>query len=94
MTYTEQLYTTKPLEILGDKSMVIAMEELAELQQAISKGIRGKLDYDNLVEEVSDVMIVLEWIKNMHNVQQKDIDLWLDYKRERIIDRVNMGTLK
>lgn len=36
----------------GNIQQVIWMEELAELQQAISKSLRGKLDRYNLIEEV------------------------------------------
>lgn len=83
----------KAVDELQDKSMVIAMEELAELQQAISKGIRGKLDYDNLCEEIADVIIVTEWIKYRFDVKQQDIEKWLDHKQCRIADRLSAGIL-
>ena len=64
------------LETLQDKAMVIAMEELAELQQAISKGIRGKLNKDNLTEEIADVYIVLDWIKMYFSVNDEELAKW------------------
>lgn len=82
------------LETLQDKSMVIAMEELAELQQAVSKGIRGKLDKDNLTEEIADVYIVLDWIKSYFNVDGEELAKWYKYKENRIVDRLNRGELK
>ena len=82
------------LETLQDKSMVIAMEELAELQQAISKGIRGKLDKDNLTEEIADVYIVLDWIKSYFSVDDEEFLKWYRYKENRIVDRLNRGELK
>lgn len=82
------------LETLQDKSMVIAMEELAELQQAVSKGIRGKLDKDNLTEEIADVYIVLDWIKSYFNVDGEELVKWYKYKENRIVDRLNRGELK
>lgn len=82
------------LETLQDKSMVIAMEELAELQQAISKGIRGKLDKDNLTEEIADVYIVLDWIKSYYDVDGEELAKWYKYKENRIVDRLNRGELK
>ena len=42
---------------------MICVEELAELQQALSKFLRKKPDMDNLHEEFADVMICMEWIK-------------------------------
>lgn len=82
------------LDTLQDKSMVIAMEELAELQQAISKGIRGKLNKDNLTEEIADVYIVLEWIKAYYSVNSEELIKWRKYKENRIVDRLNRGELR
>lgn len=81
------------LDILGDKAMVIAMEELAELQQAISKGLRGKLDYENLCEEIADTLIVLEWIKNMYDIKERDIQTWEETKLIRIKNRIKNNEL-
>lgn len=88
-TTLEQVFDT-----LQDKSMVIAMEELAELQQAISKGIRGKLNKDNLTEEIADVYIVLDWIKTYFSVNDEELAKWYKYKENRIIYRLNQGELK
>lgn len=82
------------LETLQDKSMVIAMEELAELQQAVSKGIRDKLDKDNLTEEIADVYIVLDWIKSYFSVDDEELAKWYKYKENRIVDRLNRGELR
>mgnify|MGYP001291729487 CR=1 FL=1 len=81
-------------DTLQDKSMIIAMEELAELQQAISKGIRGKLDKDNLTEEIADVYIVLDWIKSYFSVDDEELAKWYKYKENRIVDRLNRGELR
>ena len=82
------------LETLQDKAMVIAMEELAELQQAISKGIRGKLDKDNLTEEIADVYIVLDWIKSYFSIDGEELAKWYKYKENRIVERLSRGELK
>lgn len=82
------------LETLQDKAMVIAMEELAELQQAISKGIRGKLNKDNLTEEIADVYIVLDWIKSYFSVNDEELAKWFKHKENRIVDRLNRGELR
>ena len=52
----EELFTT------------IAMEECAELIQAISKAKRGKLDADNMAEEIADVLIGIEWLKELYDI--------------------------
>ena len=84
----------KALEILGDRAMIIAMEELAELQQAISKTLRDQMNYDNLCEEMADVLIIMDWIKEKYNISQHDINYWKMNKQSRIHNRIETGMLK
>lgn len=93
MNQMKQIWCETPVDILKEKSMVIAMEELAELQQAISKGIRGKLDNENLHEEIADVLITLEWMKYYFNADENRIVLWKEYKQNRIINRIKNNEL-
>ncbi len=41
----------------------MAMEEMSELIQALSKSIRGKENVDNIAEEIADVEIMLMQLK-------------------------------
>lgn len=52
----------KATEENEDLCTTIAMEELAELIQAISKAKRGKLNRDNLIEEIADVYLIIDWL--------------------------------
>lgn len=65
------------------------MEELSELTQAISKEIRGKDDRSNLVEEMADVIICLEILKQIFAVTNVEIEEWVKFKQERNLKRVN-----
>lgn len=76
-----------------DISMVIAIEELAELQQALSKFLRKKPNIDNLCEEFADVTICLEWIKEYCNLNEEDIEKWRQYKKKRLDKRYENGEL-
>lgn len=73
--------------------MVIAMEECAELQQAISKGIRGKLDKENLTEEIADVLICIDWVMDYFDISEDEVDKWIEKKAERIKQRLRDNTL-
>ena len=73
--------------------MVIAMEECAELQQAISKGIRGKLDKENLTEEIADVLICIDWVMDYFDISEDEVDKWIEKKAERIKERLRNNTL-
>lgn len=55
------------------KCMVI-MEELAELQQVVSKFARGELkDMDMLLEEIVDVMISINMLELLSGIDYNDL---------------------
>ena len=68
---------------------VVCMAELSELSQAISKEIRGKDNRNNLVEEMADVLICIEILKQVFEITDEDIDSWIKYKQERNLFRMN-----
>lgn len=74
--YGEELQTT------------VCMEELAELIQAISKEKRGKSDKLHLSEEIADVLICIEILKEVYGVDDKTINAWIYTKQERIKERM------
>ena len=50
---------------------IVAMEELAELTQEISKQLRRKGDPDHLAEEIADVQIMLDQLMMIHDCSWK-----------------------
>lgn len=64
------------------------MEECAELIQAISKEKRGKSDKDHLAEEIADVIICIEMLKQIYNINEDEIYSWVITKQERTIKRI------
>lgn len=71
----------------GDIQDVIWMEELAELQQAISKCLRGKWDRENLIEETSDVIICLTQLMIKYDISDWELQRMIDYKYNRNLKR-------
>lgn len=68
---------------------VISMEELAELGQAISKKFRGKQDSnENLIEEIADVIISLDFIMNNYKIKNNDVQKIIEEKLERMDKRI------
>lgn len=63
----------------------VAMEEFAELQQQISKQIRGYGDRLGLIEEMADAYICLAFLESIfdirHSYLEKAIDVKLDRER-------------
>lgn len=75
----------------------VCMEECAELIQAVSKMIRkndelSEDDYDHLAEEIADVLICIEILKQIYDVSDHFIEDWVERKQKRMINRME-GTI-
>lgn len=72
-----------------EMSMMLAMEELSELSQAISKCVRnGSSDKkDNLAEEIVDVLIIIQWLINRFDIPLQAIQKWAHEKEDRLVER-------
>lgn len=66
----------------------VCMEECAELIQSISKAKRGKIDRDNLTEEIADVLICIEMLKQMYMISDEKINKWIEKKQAREAERM------
>ena len=75
-----------------DVQSTVCMEECAELIQAISKEKRGNSDKDHLSEEMADVIICIEMLKQIYNITEDEIYSWVITKQERIIRRIEKDT--
>lgn len=61
----------------------IAMEEFAELQQQISKQIRGYGNRIGLLEEMADAYICLSFLESIFNISKDDLQKAIDVKLQR-----------
>lgn len=59
------------------------MEEFAELQQQISKQIRGYGDKLGLLEEMADAYICLSFLESIFDVSSDDLKKAIDVKLQR-----------
>lgn len=89
--YTDYM---EAVEYNKDLCSTIAMEECSELIQAISKGKRGKLNKDNMSEEIADVIICIDWISRIYEIEESNVIEWLKKKHNRIVERLNKGEFK
>lgn len=65
----------------------MAIEEMAELIQAICKDFRGKLDLLNVIEETADVKIMMEQLEILYSIPEPLADA-IDTKIHRLRQRV------
>lgn len=75
-----------------EKQLLVCMEEPAELIQAISKAERYPNDEkrtDELIEEIADVLICIEYLKMIYDIDQSNVEMWINRKLKRISKRMN-----
>lgn len=68
----------------GHHNMIICMEELAELGQQTSKQLRGIGDKFNLLEEMADVFLGLEYLKDICGISQLELHKAINVKLDRV----------
>ena len=61
----------------------VAMEEFAELQQQVSKQIRGYGDKLGLLEEIADAYICLSFLESIFDLKPDDLQKAIDVKLQR-----------
>lgn len=81
-----------------EKQSLVAMEELAELQKAISKLVRNPeektkpLEFkglrNNLIEEMADVLICMDQLIEYYQIQGIEIQELIQAKQERQAKRL------
>lgn len=86
MTYSiDENVIAKSIEVYGvENQSTVCMEECAELIQAVSKAKRGKLDENNMTEEIADILICVEMLKQLYNISDEYISKWISYKQKRV----------
>lgn len=85
----KELYT-KLLNLYGDKQIIIAIEELSELQKELCKSLRNNYNYGNIVEEIADVEIMLEQMKIYFEINEEEVEEMKEIKTKRTKERLGL----
>ena len=79
----KELYK-KAIETWGrDLQVVVAIEELSELQKELTKALRSGYSADGIAEEIADVKIMLEQLEIIFNAEDY-VGFWKDLKLSRL----------
>lgn len=78
----------KLIEHYGDKQVVVAIEELSELQKELCKHLRGKANRENITEEMADVYIMLYQMQYYFFINDEEINKIINKKIERTKERL------
>lgn len=69
---------------------IVAVEELSELQKELTKDLRGIGNRENIVEELTDVLIMLDQIRHIHNISDSEIKRLREYKAKRLAKKMRL----
>ena len=87
MDNQESVYV-KLIEKYKDKQLIVAIEELSELQKELCKSLRGNINKENIIEELADVLIMLDQLKIYFKIEDDEIRDIIDKKIERTKERL------
>ena len=73
--------------------IMMAYEEMAELQKELCKNYRGKDNDDHIAEEIADVEIMLEQLKIIYDCETQ-VEYYHEKKIERLKKRLAKAHLK
>ena len=91
MNYQEVTDTYKQaIETYGTRAQkLMAIEEMSELTKEICKDFREKLNRENLIEEMADVLIMLDQMLLMYKISGDEIQQMRERKIERLKGRMD-----
>ena len=71
-----------------DVNKTIVIEELSELQKELCKDLRGFDRREEIKEEMADVYICLQLLKEIYNFSDEDLEKMYERKMRRNIERI------
>ena len=74
-----------------DVNKTIVIEELSELQKELCKDLRGYNRREEIKEEMADVYICLQLLKEIYNFSDEDLEKMYERKMRRNIQRIKEG---
>ena len=79
----------KAIEIYGyEQQETMVLEEMFELGKVITKGRRSEINKGDLVDEIADLEIVIEQMKQYHDIGDK-VSARKRFKKKRLLKRLN-----
>lgn len=76
-----QTYTNALIQFGKANQLIVALEELSEVQKEICKVMRGESNLNHLAEEIADATIMLEQVREIFSIN----DLVCEKMDEKII---------
>lgn len=74
----------------GDKQLVVAIEECAELQKELCKALRGQANKSNIAEELADLCIVANQVSDYFGISIDELKFIMNQKLNRTKKRLEL----
>ena len=87
---TRKEFYKKVVDTYGKQQVIVAIEELSELQKELCKALRCKVNFDNITEEIADVEIMLEQMKIYFEIKEDEIEGMKKLKIKRTKERLGL----
>lgn len=87
MLNTREELFIKLIQKYGEQQIIVAIEELSELQKELCKSLRGTINEKAIIEEWADVWIMLQQIKLFFDLNSEDIRNQIEWKLQRTKER-------
>lgn len=72
-----------------ENEVVVALEEMSELQKELCKLLRGRPDVKAIVEEIADTQIMLDSVITFLNIDSNEVERVRTSKVARLVHRIN-----
>ncbi len=73
-----------------EQQEVVAIEELSELQKELTKDLRGFGNREYIVEELTDVLIMLDQVRHIHRITDTEIARKRQHKAKRLAEKTRL----
>lgn len=92
VSYEERVrvYTNALIHYGSDAQIIVALEEMSEVQKELCKILRGKGDLEHLAEEIADATIMLEQMRYFLGLNEK-VCAYMDEKIRRLDNMLEVG---
>ncbi|MBQ0097372.1 MAG: hypothetical protein KBS62_00335 [Oscillospiraceae bacterium] len=85
--YEEQIFSQAKQVFGKEHQIIVAIEELSELQKELTKFLRGQENYKGISEEIADAEIVIDQLKLIFG-NQKQVDEYRQFKVDRLLKKI------
>ena len=83
----EKLVAKASVDYNTTNNVIICIEECSELQQTLTKLIRGKEDEAHVLEEMADVILAVKYLQERLEISDEELNRAINVKATRNYDR-------